>query len=571
MRSHAASALAVVLAASIGACKPIHRDHTYDFEYPRPKSDFTLRWIGLPSGSALWVSTANDGEANGRYEGVHFVVDPGTPGDVEATVLPELARNGVRGDGEALSYVVLTSGDAQAVAGAERLAKEFPEAQVVVPGLPIGGGKRRTSSLGAEFLSVGPEVSARLLRAPGGLPAQALALRFIDVQFLVIPGHDEGLADAMAEELGERFEREGISTTLVHATKGAAIDGHALEHLSPELIVGKSGAVGRFRFADPKPGEVLTLTTNGSEMQGPGPVTRSRYGHWVDCTTAGPSCGAELALATGGPVVVPVTLDGQEEGLFLVDTRAPFSYLARPRFQSIEGWQDAAGAGHSHGAGSIGLEVPAFSLGAPPRSVTVHGWHVLPIEPFSIDGKPIAGVIGLDLLQSFRLDLRPKQRLLALTPNFDTPRERLTKAESKVEGAHAAYDVPMDRSPSGPLILATMDGEPRSLIVDLAAERTRVYVRKDAWESKVKASTKEALWLFDVPDEIDAASWKKYDLQAGPLIVKELNLFGATFADAPALAIDRPLDADVLGLDFLRTFDRVSLDFRRRSILLEKG
>lgn len=566
------SAAALLAGLALAACQPIHREHTFDHQYPLPKRDFTLRWIGTSSGAAVWVSTANDGEVNGRYEGVQMVVDPGSPTDVESVVLPYLAENGVRDGGETLSYVVVTSADAQAIAGAERLAKEFPSAQVVAPGRPPFGGKGRGSGA-PDLLRLGPEVSARLLKpaAAERASAQAIALRFIDLQFLLLPGHAEGLADAMAEELGERFEKEGFPTTLVYATKAATIDAHALEHLAPELLVGAATADGVFHYAEPKAGEALVITTNGSEMHGPGPRTRSRYGHWVDCSAAGERCGADLPVAAAGPVVIPVTLAGQDEGLFLVDTRAPFSYLARPRFQKIEGWEEAEGAGHSHGGGAIGLEVPAFSLGTGARKVTVHGWHVLPIDPFSIGGTPIAGVIGMDLLQSFRLELRPKERVLTWTPNFDTPRERLAKAESKIEGAHAEYDVPMDRSPNGPLILATMDGEPRSLIVDLAAERTRVYVRKDAWAAKVKESSKEALWLFDVPDEIDAASWKKYDLQAGTLTVKELNLFGAKFSDTPALAIDRPLDTDVLGLDFLQTFDRVSLDFRRRSILLEKG
>jgi hypothetical protein len=87
---------------------------------------------------------------------------------------------------------------------------------------------------------------------------------------------------------------------------------------------------------------------------------------------------------------------------------------------------------------------------------------------------------------------------------------------------------------------------------------------------KVTAPAKQDLWIFDVPDEIDEAAWKKWELTSGSLSVKELNLFGAKFPDQSALAIDRPLDVDVIGLDFLRSFDKVSLDFRRRSIVLER-
>ena len=92
----------------------------------------------------------------------------------------------------------------------------------------------------------------------------------------------------------------------------------------------------------------------------------------------------------------------------------------------------------------------------------------------------------------------------------------------------------------------------------------------EAW-SKVSAPTARVLWAFDVPDEIDEAKWTKFQFTAGALAVKELNLFGAKFQDTSALAVDLPLESDVIGLDFLQRFDRVSLDFRRRSILLERG
>lgn len=558
-------ALAALVA--IAACKPIQTDHTYDYDYPSTRQDFTVRWIGTPSGVALWVSTANDLEENGRYEGIQFLVDPGSPTDVESVVLPYLAKNGMP-PGHPLAYVVLTSGDAQAMAGAERAAKEFKGARIIAPGR-VSGAKGKPAPA-VKVLEVGPEVSARLFRLDGAaaIDAQAVLLRFIDVAFLLLPAHTEGIADAMADSVGEKLEKEGLHTTLLYAAGGMPVSEHPLEHLDPEVVVG-AGAIGSMlSIPVPKPGEVLQVGTNGSEMTTPGPRTRSRYGHWIDCSGV-TSCGAELAVHGEGPVLVPITLAGQDEGVFLVDTRAPFSYLARPRFEKIPGWEKAAHGGHSHAGGEIGVEVPGFTLSGGGRSVKVLRWHALPIEPFQIDGKDVAGVLGMDILQSFRLELRPKEKVLAFTPNFDAPREHLEPAEKKTDGARQAWDVPMDRSPAGPLILATMDGEPRSLIVDLAAEQTRVYVRKDAWQ-KVESPKPQELWVFDVPDEIDEASWKKWELEAGALDVKELNLFGAKFEDTTALAIDRPLEADVIGLDFLRTFDRVSLDFRRRSIVLER-
>ena len=550
---------------ALGACKPIQRDHTYDYDYPKPEREFLLRWIGTPSGAALWVSTANDGEDNGRYEGIEFLVDPGSPTDVETVVLPALERSGLK-PGQRLAYVVLTSADAQAVAGAQRVVKAFPGAEIVTPARNAPSSKGKSVASAAK-LDVGPEISARIFRAPAPADALAILIRFIDVQILLLPAD----AETLAHSIGEKMEKEGLHTTLVFAGGGAALSKHALEHLDPEIVVGAPGNSSMVHLALPKAGEMVQVGTIGSEMSSPGPQTRSRYAHWIDCGGI-EKCGADLGVQGDGPVIVPLKLAGQEEGLFLVDTKAPFSYLVRSRFEKITGWEKAQHAGHSHGASSIGLEVPAFSLFGGGRSVFVRRWHVLPIAPFQIGGKDIAGVIGLDLLQSFKLELRPKEKKLFLTPNFDAPRERLGPAESKTDGARATWDVPMDKSPSGPLILATMDGLPRSLIVDLAAEQTRVYVSPttDAW-TRVAAPTDRVLWAFDVPDEIDEATWKKFELKAGSLPVKELNLFGAKFPDTSALAVDLPLESDVLGLDFLRQFDRVSLDFRRRSILLERG
>lgn len=557
-------ACAAVLALS--ACKPIERPHTYDYAFPQQRLDFSMRWLGTPSGVALWVTTAEDGEPNGRYEGVSVLVDPGSPGDVEKVVLPYLEAHPSPAGPHKIAYVVLTSSDAQSVAGAERVRAAFPQAQIVTAGRAARG------KLPVNTLSLGPEVSARVLRPEGvsGTDAQALLIRFIDVAILLLPSHADGLASEMAEHFGERLEKEGLHVTVAYAANGKPIEHEKLEHLSPEVVVGGDADThAAVYLAAPRPGEAVELGTNGSEMR-VGEKTRSRYGHWIDCEGTAKSCGADLALQANGPLVVPVTLDGQDEGLFLVDTRAPFSYLVRKRFEKIPGWENAQHAGHSHAASSLGLEVPPFTISGGGRSVRVHRWHVLPIEPFRIDGKEIAGVIGMDLLQSFRLDLLPKDKRLSWTPNFEQPRENLGKAETKTESSRATWDVPMDRSPGGPLILATMDGEVKSLVVDLAAERTRVYVRGDAW-NKVAAPARQELWMFDVPDEVDEAAWKKWELTAGTVTVKELNLFGAKFADQPALAIDRPLDVDVIGLDFLRTFDKVSLDFRRRSMVLERS
>src|SRR5688500_18781197 len=117
--------LALALTALVAGCRPIRTEHGFDYAYPRTRSDFTVRWIGLGDGrAAMWITTANDGEANNRYEGIEFFVDPGSPRDVETHVLPQLQAKGLK-KGSKAAWILLTGSEPEALAGAERLSKEL--------------------------------------------------------------------------------------------------------------------------------------------------------------------------------------------------------------------------------------------------------------------------------------------------------------------------------------------------------------------------------------------------------------------------------------------------------------
>ena len=198
---------------------------------------------------------------------------------------------------------------------------------------------------------------------------------------------------------------------------------------------------------------------------------------------------------------------------------------------------------------------------------TIRRWHVLSCEPFSIGGREIAGVIGMDLLQSFRMTLSHSAgaRRLTLLPNFEEPRERIGKAVA-IEGA--GWDVPLDYSPAGPLVLSTLDGEARSLILDLGSARSAIFVRPSEFDAKVKAPSVRQWQSFEVEGDLSRAEWKKTEVRAGDVVIADLNLMGAHLPHRTLLALDHPLSTDLLGMDFLDGFGKAEFDFRRRSLRL---
>lgn len=561
-----AFAPAFAAALVLCGCKPLRTPHTFDLEFPSKRADFTARFLGTPSGrTALWITTADDAEANGRYEGLQIVVDPGTPSDVESVVIPWLAAHGLKKRG-AIAYLLSTSAEPPMLAGVERLRREFSVAHVVVPDPP--GSHARSHEFGGRlpgYMEFGPEITARVLRPEGtdALGAQAFAVRFIDVQLLLLPALRGPAAADYGRALHAILAKEGLHATLV------SDDGEASQGFESEVVVGRGeNASASIMLAPPRPGEAVEVTTNGSEMHAPGARTRSRFGHWLDCRGDAARCDATLDAAATGPLVVPLTLAGTP-GWFLVDTRAPLSFLAAPRFRSIAGWEKAETGAHGHGAEAIGLEVPPFTLG--PEGPLVRRWHVLPCEPFTVAGREIAGVLGMDLLQSFRLTIAKtaSSRSLTFHPNFDEPREKLPAAATTVADG-SGWDVPMDHSPAGPLLLATLDGESRSLIVDLGAAQSAVFVRPAIFSEKVRAPEDRVWTSFDVEGDLSKAAWTTTALRAGSLDVADLGLFGAHFPRRTLLAVDHPLASDRLGMDFFDGFSSVELDFRRRSLRLTK-
>ncbi len=557
------------------ACKPIETRHVLRPDDLRPRRDLALRWIGTGAGDALWISTADDREPNGRFEGLHAVVDPGPPDEVEGRLLPAMRSAGFT-DGASLAYVVVTTDDPHQRAGARRLGELVPVERTIVPGLAGAGRssdrrrRARTDDFGGPlpgYLDLGGELTVRLLPSARA-DRRLLLLRFIDFRLLLVPAQ---AASGLTAADVERIEQEAAPLTLLDLRDR---DADALSrHLHPEVALGGRPAAGAIAAAPPGdgpllltrplPGETREVTTAGGETRLPGPYLRSRFGHWLDCRVGQERCAAELPVDPGGPLIVPVTIGGRASRL-LVDSRAPFSFLSTSSLKAL-GLDAADAHGHSHGAEGMGIRLPDVELGSDPSAPRLVGWRVLPIAPFEIDGRPVDGVIGIDLLQSFRVTLRPNASRLTLQPNFDPPHDRLRpSAERSGDG----WDVPLDRSPGGPLLLATVDGRGRSLTLGLGAAESTLYLRTEEWERLAGESRPFVHRALRVPDDLRDAAWRSAEIRGRRHSVGDLNLFGAHFAGIPFVAVDDPLVGDVVGLDFLRRFSRIEIDFRRRSLAL---
>lgn len=566
---------AVALAITFGTlcaagCRPIHTAHGFDYAYPRKRSDFTVRFLGTASGhAAIWISTANDGEANGRYEGRDVVVDPGTPAEVEATVIPYLESHGLP-KGAPLAYILSTGAEPPMLAGVARLAREFNVGRVVSPPPPGPRGPKAPDLGGAMpgYLDLGPEITARALVPEGtaGLGAQSYGIRFIDTQLVLLPSVPAASAADYGRAIEGVLRKEGLHATIVAAEDAALAP--AVRALAPELVVGAAkGEDATLAIAAPAAGATVDVTTNGTEIHAPGPRTRTGTGWWIDCSSDA-ACAASLSATPSGALMVELPIGG-DDAWFLVDTRAPVSFLVRPRYEKLPGWRTANTTPEEHGSEPVGAEVPRFRAGA--TGLTVSRWHVLPCPPFTVGGHDAAGVLGLDFLKAFRMTVSRRAgqgREVRLEPNFDEERETLEPARTLDGGAR--YDLPMDNSPAGPLILSNLDGEPRSLVVDLAAAESTVFVRPEEIAMKAPGAAARRWGSFEAPGDYSGAKWSESEVIAGPLKVTDLNLFGAHFPNRTLLAVDRPLAADVLGMDFLDDFAKVELDFRRRSLRLER-
>ncbi len=252
-------------------------------------------------------------------------------------------------------------------------------------------------------------------------------------------------------------------------------------------------------------------------------------------------------------MTVPVTIMGQGPFRFMVDTGAQATVLSSELAEQLQ-LHDRDNALLVGMASSRAVEttmVPDFALGS--RTFTI---RTAPIVAGSNIGRA-DGILGLDSLQNQRVLLDFKHEELSIADSFGA---------SEVRG----YDIVVRaRERLGQLIVhrARINGVATSVIVDTGAQSS---IGNLALQERMRRRTDlEDTVMTDVNGiEISGQTHLIRTMDLGD--VRLVN-FPVAFADAPTFAAlglaDRP--AMILGMNELRMFDRVAIDFRSRRILFD--
>jgi predicted aspartyl protease len=254
-------------------------------------------------------------------------------------------------------------------------------------------------------------------------------------------------------------------------------------------------------------------------------------------------------------MTVPVSIDGRGPYQFIVDTGAERTVIARELAHELDLGRGMTARLHSMSEVSSIQTVVISALEVGGRSV--RDIHAPALERRNIGAE---GILGVDSLQSQRV-------------SFDFARQQMTVVPSRknVERWPSDTIVVTARNRFGHLVLvdASVDGQKVWVIVDTGAQTT---VANSALRRKLERKRRlRAVW----PIEMLSVTGGK--VLAEQTVVAEIKLADIDIRDMPiAFAdvhpfkkldlMDRP--AILLGMDALKLFRRVSVDFANRKVRL---
>ncbi|MGZ3173461.1 MAG: aspartyl protease family protein [Croceibacterium sp.] len=252
-------------------------------------------------------------------------------------------------------------------------------------------------------------------------------------------------------------------------------------------------------------------------------------------------------------VTVPVTIKGQGPFRFMVDTGSQATVVssALANRLGLTERSPATVVGMASRADVQITEIPQLGLGS--REFYIRSAPILEAE--NIGGAD--GILGLDSLQD--------QRVL-----IDFEKQRIFVADAKQLGGDRGYEIVVKaRRKLGQLIItgARLNGIDVDVIVDTGSQSSIGNMALFAQMSRTRGIGDNT--LTDV---------NGHDLTSAVKVVRKLeinrmnvNSIPIMFADAPpfrALGLtDRP--ALILGIDQLKLFRRVAIDFPRQRILFD--
>lgn len=251
-------------------------------------------------------------------------------------------------------------------------------------------------------------------------------------------------------------------------------------------------------------------------------------------------------------LTVPVRIGEEGTFRFLIDTGAERTVLAR----DLAGRLGLVPTGSATLMGVAGTQqvdlVDLDEIGLGRRSFTGLSAPLLEDRHIGADG-----IIGLDSLQG--------QRVL-----LDFEHNRLAVDDARSLGGDAGYEIVVKaRRKSGQLIMtdALVDGIRTDIVIDTGAETS---IGNLALQRALAARDRQrpAILVSVTGQEVVADSARVRTVQVGRIVLNDTLL---AFTDAPPFAQlglqGRP--AILLGMNQLRLFKRVAIDFSTRKILFD--
>lgn len=250
-------------------------------------------------------------------------------------------------------------------------------------------------------------------------------------------------------------------------------------------------------------------------------------------------------------MTVPVRIEGQGPFRFMIDTGAQATVVTRALSERMR--FEPAGTATLVGMASRGqvdlVRVDGLEFAA--RTIDNLVAPLLNAQHVGADG-----ILGLDSLQDLRVML-----------DFRTQEIHVDDADAL--GGNAGYEIVVRaRSLLGRLIITDADigGVRTAVIIDTGAQGS---IGNLALQKRLRAKNKQLVTSTDVlGNQLTAESDFVRRLKIDRL---ELSSMSIAFADTPAfeaLGLDRK-PAIVIGMDVLRVFDRVAIDFASRKVLFD--
>lgn len=251
-------------------------------------------------------------------------------------------------------------------------------------------------------------------------------------------------------------------------------------------------------------------------------------------------------------VTVPVTVEGQGPYRFMIDTGAQATVLSRELADQI-------GVADRKTATLVGMSSRAPTEVAPVMELGL-GSRLFYIETVPLVAKDnigsADGILGIDSLQEQRVLLDFKARTFSV-------------ADAGTLGGDKGYDIVVRaRRVLGQLVItdAEIDGVKVAVIVSTGAQGS---VGNFALQEKLRGRALDEAHMTDINGDMQTSSVEL----AKSISIGRVNVsnIAVAFVDSPTFKQlgldDKP--AMVLGMNELRLFKRVAIDFRQRKVLFD--